>query len=70
MPRKTKPVVLPEPKMWAPSAEERKHIDLIVAMSVGCLVGKGAADRKTYISNLRMIADLLEATIAKKGGRK
>ena len=41
---------------WKPSEEERKYIELIVSMSIDCLMNNGTVDVKTYILNLKIIA--------------
>jgi len=45
---------------WKPSEEERKHIELIVSMSIDCLMNNGTVDVKTYVSNLKIIADSIQ----------
>ena len=45
--------------MWTPNDAEKKHLELVIAMSTDCLMGNGTVDVITYVRNLRMIADLM-----------
>ncbi len=42
---------------WEPTSEEAKYLNLIMSMCLDCLMNKGTKDRKTFISNLKLIAD-------------
>jgi len=45
---------------WHPSTEERKYIELIVSMSVDCLMNKGTVDAMTYVANLKIAANSIQ----------
>jgi len=42
---------------WIPSKEETKYLELIPTMTTDCLMKSGTDSYKTYVSNLRNIAD-------------
>jgi hypothetical protein len=45
---------------WQPNDEEQKYLKLIISMTTDCLMGKGTADRKAYVNNLKSICRLLD----------
>ncbi len=44
---------------WEPSVEEKKYLDLVMAVSVDCSLGRGTVDRETYLANLESVIKLL-----------
>ena len=41
---------------WNPSEKEKKYVELVIAMSSDCLLGRGVVDADCYCLNLIMIA--------------
>jgi hypothetical protein len=37
---------------WKPEGEDRKYVELILAMSTDALLGKGVDSRETFLGNL------------------
>lgn len=54
---------------WKPSKEEKRFVELVAAMSTDCLMGNGTTDRKTYLLNLRAVADCLEKLKEEEDGK-
>ena len=58
---------------WIPTAEERKYVNLIASMAIDTLVGKGVADKGTFIANLktmiRLMLEIQESALAAKDGQ-
>ena len=50
-------------ELWKPNKIEKKHIELIVSMSIDCILGKGTDNLHTYLANLRKIADILSEEV-------
>ncbi len=51
---------------WQPNEEERKYVECVQSMAVDTILGRGVADRETFVANLRAIADNLEELPAKQ----
>ena len=45
---------------WNPSKEEREYLNLILGMTMDCLLNKGTADLSTYTLNLKLACNKLE----------
>ena len=50
-------------ELWTPNKTEKKHMELIVSMSIDCILGKGTDNLDTYLTNLRQIADILSESV-------
>lgn len=50
-----------QPKKWIPTKEEAKYLSLIQSMACDCRMARGTDTRETFITNLRMMVDSLEA---------
>ena len=48
-------------KRWKVLAKEKEYLELIISMTTDCLMGKGTDSRSAYTSNLRMIANCIDA---------
>ena len=45
---------------WNPNDRQKKFLETIIVMSTDCIMGKGTANIETYLSNLRIMADMIE----------
>jgi len=45
--------------MWQPNKEERKYLELVLNMTLDCLLGKGTDTKKTYLENLNRITGFI-----------
>ena len=46
--------------MWKPSEEEKKYLELLLSMVTDCLLGRGTEDEKTFLANLKLIANRMD----------
>jgi hypothetical protein len=45
---------------WKPDDEQRQFLNTIASMTYDCLMGNGTVDVETYLSNLRIMCDMME----------
>ncbi len=51
---------------WQPTEEEIEMMRTISGMTIDCIMGKGTDNKETFLSNLRIMADMIEK-MGKKG---